>query len=491
MTIRPLAVLTLVLSLAAPAAAQFQTVDTFQIKGAYGMIIVPKNWNGSLFIYAHGYSADKRLVAPLPKDPTQGNVLLEAAILPALSGYASAATTFRSVGWDVKDAIKDIENLRRRFVKKYGKPRYTYLWGHSEGGMITSTVIEYLPQVYDGAAPLCGTGAGARRNFDGAFDLRVLYEYACRDVPEARFACRVCSDGKSRCLEEGDCPAGQTCGSAETPAPPEDGLSRECTDFLLDHPDRINEGSLGGAFVAAPVTACFGDLSGTTPPTAEQATRRDFFLRASQIPGSFIGTDLFFATIGLGEVVHHRTHERHPWGNEGVTYAPPRLSAAEQAELNTNVYRAHEDRSAVEYMRRYYEPRGRTGSKVLTVHALDDGLVIPENEDKYREAFVAAGRGDQLVQLFTTTGGHCGFIAELAPTLQALTDWVEKGEKPSTASVHATCPTCDFTDERPGPFGLKVVERRQKGAPLRSLVCGNEAGDCPTASVCSAHLHCR
>ena len=51
--------------------------------------------------------------------------------------------------------------------------------------------------------------------------------------------------------------------------------------------------------------------------------------------------------------------------------------------------------------------------------------------------------------------------------------------------------TVSLTDERPGPFGLKVVERRQKGAPLRSLVCGNEAGDCPTASVCSAHLHCR
>ena len=75
-----------------------------------------------------------------------------------------------------------IENVRRRFVEKYGKPKYTYLWGHSEGGMITSTVIEYLPHTYDGALPMCGPGAGARRNFNGAFDLRVVYEYVCRDV---------------------------------------------------------------------------------------------------------------------------------------------------------------------------------------------------------------------------------------------------------------------------------------------------------------------
>ena len=30
---------------------------------------------------------------------------------------------------------KDIENLRRYFVKKHGKPKFTYLWGHSGGGM--------------------------------------------------------------------------------------------------------------------------------------------------------------------------------------------------------------------------------------------------------------------------------------------------------------------------------------------------------------------
>jgi len=205
------AALALVTVLAAPSSAQWN-IETVDLKGAYGVIIVPENWNGGLFIYAHGYSADQRLVTPFPTDLNPGNflskvnMLFQATVIPALNGYASATTTFRSAGWYVKDSIKDIENLRRYFVKKHGKPKHTYLWGHSGGGMVVSTVIEYFPNTYEGAMPLCGPTAGARRNFDGALDLRLAYEYTCGGVPGAQFACRVCSDGTSRCLEDADCP---------------------------------------------------------------------------------------------------------------------------------------------------------------------------------------------------------------------------------------------------------------------------------------------
>jgi len=475
------------------AHAQWQTVDTFTIKGAHGIIIIPENWNGGLFIYAHGYSADERIIEPFPPDLTpanfgQLNFLYQAVVLPTFMGYASATTTFRSVGWYVKDSIKDIEAVRRRFVKEHGKPTHTYLWGHSGGGMVTSTVIELFPKTYDGAMPMCGPGAGARRNFNGAFDLRVLYEYVCSGVAGSELSCGLCSDGETYCVADADCPGGETCAGREPPSPPEDGLSAGCTEFLLANPDRFNENptSPGGGFVERAVTTCFGDVIGDGGASAAQRRRRSLFVRASQIPESFIATDMFFASIGMGEVVHRRNKGRHPWGNTDVVYAPPLLSADEQAELNAGIHRAAEDAAAVKYMRRYYEPRGRTKSKVLTIHALDDGLVIPENQEKYRQAFEAAGHGDQLVQLFTSEGGHCGFITELIPGLEALTAWVEGGVKPSTASVMAACPGCKFTDERPGPWGLRVVERRQKGAPLGSLVCDGSEGDCPADATCSA-----
>lgn len=489
------------LLLAVPAWAQWRSVESVEIKGAHGLIIVPENWNGGLFIYAHGYSADQRILVPFPADLTPGNfldkvnLLFQAAIIPALEGYASATTTFRSAGWYVKDAVKDIENLRRYFVKKYGKPRHTYLWGHSGGGMVTSTVIEYFPNTYDGAMPLCGPGAGARRNFDGALDLRLLYEYVCGDVPGARFACRVCSDGASRCLEDADCPGGGTCGELEPPVPPEDGLGPECTEFLLTHPEKFSESpdpaDVGGDFVTPRVTACMGDFSGTIPATSEQLARRDFFVRASQIPESYILTDMFFGSIGMAEVFHRRTNGKHAWGNTGVDYAPPVLTPEERTALNAGIRRVSEDAAAVRYMRRFYEPTGRTKAKVLTVHAHDDGLVLVENESKYRQAFEAARNTDRLVQLYTSYGGHCGFIAELFPAFDAITAWVERDEKPTLASVRAACSGCRFSDELPGPWGLKVVERTQRGAPTASLVCASEPGDCPPDATCGTRHRCK
>lgn len=474
------------------------TVERMTLKGAPGLIVLPEGWDpatGSLVIYAHGYSADRRLLDDPFADLTKLDTLFLPSQLVLAPGRAVATTAFRSVGWYVKDAIKDIENLRRYFVKRYGKPKRTYLWGHSGGGMVTAAVIEALPTVYDAAAPLCGPVAGGRRNFNAAYDLRVVYEYVCGDVPGAQFTCRVCSGGRARCLQEGDCPAGETCGAFESPVSPNEGLSKSCTEFLLEHPDRFSENptSPGGGFVDGPATECFGDLSGATPPSEAQARRRDLFLRATQIPDDFIATDLFFASIGMAEVVHRRTGGKPPWGNVDVDYAPPALSADERAALNAGVHRSAGHPDAVRYMRRYFEPRGRTKSKVLTVHALDDGLVIPENETKYRQIFDAAGTGDQLVQLQTTRGGHCGFIGELFQVIPALERWVEQGEKPTMDGIASRCGGgCDLTATAPGPWGLRSPERRQKGAPLTTYACSGLAGDCPAGTTCDVPAgHCR
>ena len=231
------------------------------------------------------------------------------------------------------------------------------------------------------------------------------------------------------------------------------------------------------------------------------SARKDLFLRVTQLPESFVGTDLFFASVGLAEVVHRRTHEHHPWGNLGVDYAAPALTPGEQLALNRGVPRASADAAGVNYMQRFFEPRGRTAAKVLTLHALDDGLVIPENDEKYREAFVASGRPEQLVQLFTATGGHCGFSAvEHLAAFFALTRWVEEGVEPTAAAVQATCTAlkpfagggpCRVMAAAPGEWGLRVIERRERGAPLHELVCVGDPADCPSGSTCSPRHYCR
>jgi pimeloyl-ACP methyl ester carboxylesterase len=472
----------------AATSAVAQTVEHIEIKGAHALITVPEPWNGSLFLYAHGYTSDERSLAPIPDEIGQATPVLWPGLLGLVpDGYAWAITTFRSTGWDVKDAIKDVENLRRYFAKKHGKPKHTYLWGHSGGGMITAALIEYLPDTYDGAAPMCGTVAGGRRLWNSEYDLRVLYEYTCRDVPDARFVCGLCTDGQSRCLEDGDCPTGLTCSATETPPAPEDGLTSECFDLLRARPTWLEIGPDGGRFIARATAPCIGGAS----PSLAQAARKDFLVRASQLPEDQLVSALFFASFGLAEVVHRRTRGRHPWGNVGVSYASPLLTAQERTALDAGVHRSDSDADAVRYMRRFYEPRGRTRAKVVTVHALDDGLVIPEHEEKYRQVFEAAGRAEQLVQFVTPTGQHCANAYAFKPALEQLVAWVEQGRKPTTSSMNAACRDCLATTV-PGPFGLKVPERRQKGAPLRTLVCTGQPGDCPSGSECSVEKHhCR
>ena len=492
------------LALAGPAAAQhFAVVDAFEAKGAESLIVVPEEWNGGLFIYAHGYSADRRTIVPYPSDLTPANIgsRLEGADrilqLPLAFGYAVGTTTYRSVGWAVADAVKDVENIRRRFVRRYGQPGSTYVWGHSEGGMVTQAVAELASRHYDGALPFCAPGAGARRNFNGAFDLRVAYEYVCGGVPGAQLLCNVCSGGRARCLEDTDCPAGETCAALEPAPPVEQGLTRACTEFLLAHPEKVHEEPLGGDFVGRALRACFG----SDASTPEAAARKDLYRRATGLAPDFLNMDLFFASLAMGEVVHRRTGGRSPWGNVGVDYVAPALTPEETAAFNAGLIRVQAKAPAVRYMRRFFEPRGRTRARVLTLHALDDGLVLVQNEQKYRQAFAAAGRSDQLVQLFTPTGGHCVFSAsEHLAAFSSLVGWVERGTVPTPAAANATCRLfeplaggpCGIMAADPGEWGLRVVERRQPGAPLATLVCGGEPGDCPAGSECDPERHtCR
>src|SRR5262245_35318100 len=329
----------------ATSADTFEVVDAFQKDGAFSLIIVPHSWNGAFIVYAHGYDADYRDIKPYPSDITPGNITskLSGADLilqiPLTLGYAVGTTTYRSVGYAVADAWRDVDNVRRRFRKRVGKPTFTYVWGHSEGGIVTQTVIEKRPHDYDGALPMCARGAGGRRNLNGAWDLRASYEYVCAGVPDAEFRCNVCTNGTSRCLVDADCPSGQTCGDLEPSYPPEWGLTPECTEFVLKKPGDPKPEPHLNDFFARHAGACFGLFV----PTSEQQARRDLFLRATQIPASFLFTDIFFASVALGEIRNRRTGSGVPWSNDGVTYDSPALDAAELTAFNAGVVRATND----------------------------------------------------------------------------------------------------------------------------------------------------
>jgi pimeloyl-ACP methyl ester carboxylesterase len=145
-------------------------IEIGEINGAKFRIDVPKNWNGGLVMYCHGYSP---IAVTYKEDP-----------LPPLfavftdQGYALAQSGYAAGGWAIQEAVEDTEALRRYFTTKYGAPKETYITGHSMGGFLTMMFMERFPTNYDAGLALCGPLAPTTYFMErGAFDARVVFDY--------------------------------------------------------------------------------------------------------------------------------------------------------------------------------------------------------------------------------------------------------------------------------------------------------------------------
>src|SRR5271167_3106674 len=97
--------------------------------GATYLIEVPANWNGTLFLYSHGY------VTPGSSNPAQdvGDPLTRFFMLS--SGYALAGSSYASTGWALEQALPDQIAVLDLFDRAFGNPKRTIAWGHSLGGI--------------------------------------------------------------------------------------------------------------------------------------------------------------------------------------------------------------------------------------------------------------------------------------------------------------------------------------------------------------------
>ena len=132
--------------------------------GALWTIRMPRDWNGTLLLYSHGYEATARPPEPAPKGM---------ADLLTQRGYALAASSYATPGWAVAQAVPDQLRTLDAFAQRYGKPRRTIAWGTSMGGLVTVALAEQHPGRIDGALPSCGSLAGSlgmmNTALDGAF----------------------------------------------------------------------------------------------------------------------------------------------------------------------------------------------------------------------------------------------------------------------------------------------------------------------------------
>src|SRR6202158_2402681 len=155
-----------------PSPSPTTTSVSGSVGAAQYRIEVPAQWNGTLFLYSHGYVAPGRINlatdSPLP--------LISSWLLD--HGYAMAGSSYSSTGWAIEDAFKDQIAVLDLFNQRFSKPKRVIAWGGSLGGIITAGLVQTYPDRFAGAIPLCGVLAGGvatwNPGLDGAYAFKTL-----------------------------------------------------------------------------------------------------------------------------------------------------------------------------------------------------------------------------------------------------------------------------------------------------------------------------
>ncbi|MGW1212779.1 DUF6351 family protein [Streptomyces sp. NPDC002499] len=366
--------------------------------GAYYAIAVPKDWNGSLVVHAHGgpdlgnTSDPQRSV----DDLTRWSVMVE-------EGYAWAGSSYRRGGYGTRMAAEDTENVRRLFVDEFGKPRRTYVHGQSWGGDVAAKVVETYGKKhgrYDGALLTSGVLGGGSRGYDYRVDLRVVYQYYCQNHPRP----------------------------TEPQYPLWQGLRADST--------------MTSAGLRARLQECTGFESAPAERTALQQRNLDDILAVTRLPERTLESHLRFATFTFRDIVHNRLGDRNPFSNQGVRYT----GSHDDKALNAGVQRFGADPTAVRDLSYDSDLTGKISIPVLTMHAIDDPTAFVEHEAAYRATVEGAGRERYLVQTFTRESEHSALSdSEYANDISALDRWVRTGKRPTARSIAGSCAAFDQT----------------------------------------------
>ena len=364
--------------------------------GAYYAIAVPKKWNGSLVVHAHGGPdlGDG-------SDPERSVSDLDRWSVMVSEGYAWAGSSYRRGGYGTRMAAADTENLRRLFVDDFGKPERTYVHGQSWGGNVAAKVVETYGKKngpYDGALLTSGVLGGGSRGYDYRVDLRVVYQYYCRNLPRP----------------------------SEPQYPLWQGLRPGSTLTTTGLRARLQE--------------CTGFASAPQERTAPQQRNLDDILAVTRIPERTLESHLRFSVFTFRDIVHSRLGDRNPFGNRGVWYS----GSHDDTALNAGVERFSATPDARRDLSYDSDLTGSVSLPVLTMHAIDDPTAFVEHEAAYRATVDGAHRGKNLVQTFTKEREHSELSnAEYADSIAALDSWVRTGSKPTPRSIASSCATFD------------------------------------------------
>src|ERR1700751_2604793 len=402
--------------------------------GATYLIEVPANWNGTLFLYSHGY------VVPGEPNPAQdvGDPATGAFLLA--NGFALAGSSYAGTGWAIQEALVDQIQVLDIFDAEFGKPRQTIAWGHSLGGIITAGLIQNNPGRFTAAQPMCGVLAGGVATWNAALD--------------AEFAFKTLLPGTS---------ALQLVNITNPSA------NLTFAEEILAGAQASPQGRARIALASA-----FGDTPGWFTPLSPEPAASDF---ASQEANQFLWdqqVDFPFVFAFRAEL-EFRAGGNVSWNNDidyGIQlllspnrdevwalYQEAGLSLFEDIETLNRAARIKANPSAVQYLEQNIIFDGAINITVLTMHTTGDGLFINENESAYRTIVDLTGNHNFLRQTFVSRAGHCTFTT--AETIAAVNTLLARVETGHWSAVDANTLNGDATALGPNfnifPSGNSIV----------------------------------
>jgi hypothetical protein len=400
-----------------------QEDDPHTFNGSIGAaayrIEVPAHWNGTLFLYSHGY------VPPGGTNDAVAAPGLDATAWLLGHHYAIAGSSYSFTGWALEDAFKDQVALLDYFTKRVVKPARVIAWGTSLGGMVTAGLVQLYPHRFAAAMPMCGVLAGGIATWNAELD--AAYAFKTLLAPASNLQLVHITDPVAN------------------------------VQLALDRFDQAAATPAGRARIA--LVAAFIDLPGWFDPRLPEPAADDYAAREAAQATWESRVDFTFAFRYRAEL-EQRAGGNPSW-NTGVDYAH-QLSISSNRDEVTSLYsaagldlqadlnalnagaRISADPPAARYLNDFLSFDGRLGIPVLTLHTSGDGLVIPSNESAYASAVATAGDSRLLRQLFVHRAGHCAFTpAEVIAAVQVLLKRLDTGEwddaalKPSALNSRA------------------------------------------------------
>jgi len=390
-----------------PKLLPSETCNSGTLKdGATYLIEFPANWNGTLFLYSHGYvvpgSANPAVDVG---DPATGAFLLA-------NGFALAGSSYANTGWAIQDALVDQIQVLDVFEDTFGKPKQTIAWGHSLGGIITAGLIQNNPGRFTAAQPMCGVLAGGVATWNAALDGEFAFKTLLAPNSELQLV-DITNPSANLTLAEKT-----LAGAQATPQ----GQARI---------------ALGAALADTP--GWFTPLSPEPAPNDFASQEQNQFLWDSEVDFPFVFKFRAELEARAGGNVSWNTDVDYrvqlllsPNRDEvWALYQTAGLSLEEDIETLNRTARIKAKPRAVRYLEQNIIFDGEIHIPVLTMHTTGDGLVINENESAYRTIVDLAGNGNFLRQTFVSRAGHCAFTpAETIAAVGTLLTRVETGQWP-------------------------------------------------------------